>query len=80
MTPETTINPLISGNHFFALSFLIFKLSESFWNRFKLILLDEEMNFKKITKKYYFFMSKNDFSKKFDFPPIFFRKTLFSPY
>ena len=56
VTPETTINPLISVHHFSSLSFLIFKLPGSIWNRFKRILLDQEMNLeKKIIKKYWFF-------------------------
>ena len=43
VTAETTTNPAISVNHFLSLSFLIFKLSESFWNCFILILVDQEM-------------------------------------
>ena len=45
--------------------FRTFKLSESLWNRFKTILLDQKMNFKKNPiEKYFFIMEKNDFEKK----------------
>ena len=56
---------------------LPFKVSESFWNHFKMILLDQEMDFlKNPVEKKYFFLSKNDFEKTFrkknwfsEFPP-----------
>ena len=45
--------------------FRIFKLSESFWNRFKWILLDQEMNLeKKLIEKYWFFHVEKIFSEK----------------
>ena len=45
--------------------FLMFKLSESFWNRFKWILLDQEYVLeKKIIEKYLFFVEKFYFQKK----------------
>ena len=63
--PSDYRRPAISVNHFLVLRFLIFKLSESFWNCFILILLDQEMNFKKILiKKYLFFVEKNNFFEK----------------
>ena len=39
---------------------LPFKVSESFWNRFKMILLDQEMDFLKnpVEKKYFFLVEK----------------------
>ena len=48
---------------------LPFKVSESFWNRFKMILLDQEMDFLKnsVEKKYFFLVEKwfwKNFSKK----------------
>ena len=39
--------------------YIAFKLSESIGNCFKMILLDQEMNFKKnLIEKYYFFLDK----------------------
>ena len=47
------------------LSFIIFKLPESFWNRFRSILLDQKMDFKKnLIEKYLFFVEKNNFFEK----------------
>ena len=46
------------------LLFLTFELMESFRNRSKTILLDQELNFKKNPiEKYFFIMEKNDFEK-----------------
>ena len=46
----------------FSLIFLCFKLSESLWNRFKTILLDQEMNLKKYSSKNInYFIFKNIF-------------------
>ena len=45
--------------HPFSLIFSTFKLPESFWNRFRSILLAQEMNFKKIRSNFFdFFLSK----------------------
>ena len=47
------------------LDFDIFKLSESFWNRARSILLDEEMILEKIIEKYLFFRLEKFSQKKF---------------
>ena len=65
VTAQTTRNPLISVQHFLVLSILRFKLSESFRNRFRSNLLDQEMNFKKNLSKIFHFSWRNfTFSKK----------------
>ena len=45
VTGQTSMNPLISANYFFAWILFTFKLPESFWNCFKAILQTQEMNF-----------------------------------
>ena len=65
VTAQISTDPLISVRHFLPLSFLIFKLPGSIWNRFKWILLDQEMNLEKKIIEKYFFMSKKYFPKKF---------------
>ena len=74
VTARITTDPLISVQHFWSLIFLIFKLSESFWNHFKTTFLTQEMNFKKnlvekiyffvIEKYFWFFLIKSKFRKK----------------
>ena len=54
VTAKTTTNHLIPVKHFFDLSFRCSKLSESLWNRFKTILLDQEMDLKKSHRKIFF--------------------------
>ena len=89
VTAETTTDPAISVKHFSSLSFLADKLAELFWNCFKTILLDQEMNLKKNPiEKNDFFLTKNHFEKKkfgkksknFDSPPpnFFFEKNFTS--
>ena len=68
--------PLISVKHFVSLIFLTLKLAESFWNRFRSILLDQEMNFeKKIIEKYLFSVEKFYFEKKYVEKKTFFSQT-----
>ena len=71
VTARITTDPLISVQYFWSLIFLIFKLSESFWNRFKTTFLTQEMNLKKISSKIFNFLwSKNILKKNV----VFFRK------
>ena len=50
-----------------------YNTSETLWNHFKTILLDQEMNFKKNpVKKYFFILEKNNFEKKIEKNNIFF--------
>ena len=51
--------PWIYSVHFFDLDFRIFKLPESFWNRFRTILLDQELNLKKKSSKNIYFSWRN---------------------
>ena len=62
VTARITTDPLISVQYFWSLIFLIFKLSESFWNHFKTTFLTQEMNFKKnLVEKIYFFVIEKYF-------------------
>ena len=63
--PNSKMSSKLFGRHVFRMGFPRFKLPGAFRNRFKTILLDQEMNLKKIpSKKYIFFWSKNFFKKK----------------
>ena len=63
--------PINYAQYFFLAAVLRFKLPWSFWNRFKTILLDQEVSFKKIpSKKIVFSGRKSIFKKKVG---IFFR-------
>ena len=66
------------GRHVFRMGFPRFKLSGAFRNRFKTILLNQEMNLKKNPiEKIYFFCSKNFFKKKLENFRFFFRFSKF---
>ena len=56
--------PLIYVQHFFLAAFLPSKPPESFWTRFKTILLNQEMSLKKTHPKKFFFREENYFEKK----------------
>ena len=62
--PHSKKSSNLFGQHFFLVAFLGFNLPGALRNRFKMILLDQEMNFKKIHRKKIFFSGRKIFSKK----------------
>ena len=63
--PNSKMSSKLFGRHVFRMGFPRFKLPGAFRNRFKTILLDQEMNFKKkIHRKTIFFSGRKTFSKK----------------
>ena len=74
--PNSKMSSKLFGRHVFRMCFPRFKLPGAFRNRFKTILLDQEMNLKKNPiENIYFFLVEKLFQKKswkiFGFFPIF---------